>query len=225
MTIGYKHRGDNGPLYHPERDFAYITPTLMRQAIENLEAPLAEDAKKWKQDNDITEAEIIAAAEALADAQRDFVNAADPVASLDQALTRHKWHELRYAVRQYVLAAIGEVILGAWFKAVREVSQLGEHSPAENEMCRFSGAVREFVARSGAPTIDPTSIADTVLFRMDVLQARLNATHTAWQQAKQAQHEAEMKATRMEIELSGLPKWARRFARWSNAQTDYTGPK
>lgn len=225
MTIGYKNRGDNGPLYHPERDYAYITPTLMKQAIENLEAPLAADAKKWKDDNDITEAEVVAAAEALADAQRDFVNAADPVTSLEQALNRRGWMTLRYPVRQYVLATIGEVILGAWFKAVREVSQVGEHSPAENEMCRFSSAVREFVARTGAPTIDPTSIADTVLFRMDVLQARLNTTHAAWQQAKQAQHEAEMKATRLEIELNSLPKWARRFARWLSKQTDYPGPK
>ena len=225
MTIGYKNRGDNGPLYHPERDYAYITPTLMKQAIENLEAPLPEDAKKWKQDNDITEAEIVAAAESLADAQRDFVNAADPVQSLEQALNRHKWHELRYPVRQYILATIGEVILGAWFNAVREVSQVGEESPAQNEMCRFSGAVREFVARSGAPTIDPVSIADTVLFRNDILQARLNATHAAWQQAKQAQHEAEMKAARMEIELSGLPNWARRLARWASQTTDLPGLK
>lgn len=225
MTIGYKHRGDNGPLYHPERDYAYITPTLMRQAIENLEAPLAADVKKWKEDNTITEAEIIAAAQALANAQRDFVNAADPVKSLEQAMNRHDWMALRYPVRQYVLAAIGEVILGAWFKAVREVTQVGEHSPAENEMCRFSGVVREFTARSGAPTIDPSSIADTLLFQNDVLNTRLNATHAEMLRAKQAAHEAEMRASRYEIELNGLPAWARRLARWLGAPTDYPGPK
>jgi hypothetical protein len=225
MTIGYKHRGDNGPLYHPERDYAYITPTLMRQAIENLEAPPAEDAKKWKQDADIAEVEIIAAAEAIADAQRDFVNAADPVSSLEQALTRRKWHELRYPVRQYVLAAIGEVILGAWFKAVREVSQVGEHSPAENERCRFSGTVREFVARAGAPTIDSKGIADTLLFDRDVLQARLNAVHAELLQTRREKHEAEMKAARLEIELSSLPTWARRFAWWYGGKTENSSPK
>ena len=225
MTIGYKPRGDNGPLYHPERDYAYITPTLMRQAIENLEAPLQADAKKWKEDNDITEAEIITAAQALADAQRDFVNGADPVKTLEQALNRQDWMALRYPVRQYVLAAIGEVILGAWFKAVREVTQVGEHSPAENEMCRFSNVVREFAARAGAPTIDPQSVADTLLFHMDVLNTRLNTVHAEWQRAKQAAHEAEMRASRYEIELHGLPRWARRLARWASTKTDYTGPK
>lgn len=225
MTIGYKHRGDNGPLYHPERDYAYITPTLMRQAIENLEAPLQADAKKWKEDNGITEAEIITAAQALADAQRDFVNGADPVKTLEQALNRQDWMALRYEVRQYVLATIGEVILGAWFKAVREVTQVGEHSPAENEMCRFSNVVREFAARTGAPVIDPTSVADTLLFQNDVLQTRLNMTHADLMRVKQAQHEAEMRASRYEIELNSLPAWARRFARWFGARTDYPGPK
>jgi hypothetical protein len=225
MAIGYKNRGDNGPLYHPERDYAYITPTLMKQAVENLEAPLAEDAKKWKQENNITEAEIVAAAETLADAQRDFVNAADPVHSLDHALNRHKWMTLRYPVRQYVLAAIGEVILGAWFKAVREVSQVGEHSPAENEMCRFSNTVREFAARTGAPMIDSASVADTLLFHTDVLQARLNITNAELLQAQREKHEAEMRATRLEIELNSLPRWARRFIFWYGGTTDYVGPK
>lgn len=224
MTIGYKHRGDNGPLYHPERDFAYITPTLMRQAIENLEAPLTADAKAWKEENKITEAEIVAVAQALADAQRDFVNGADPVKSLEQALNRQDWMALRYPVRQYVLATIGEVILGAWFKAVREVSQVGEHSPAENEMCRFSNVVREFAMRHGAATIDPTTVADTLLFQNDVLQTRLNTLHSEWLRAKQATHEAEMRATKAEIELNSLPQWARRLIRWFNKKVDVLPP-
>ena len=37
-NIGYRPKGDSGPLYNPERDYAYITPTLMRQAIEKLDA-------------------------------------------------------------------------------------------------------------------------------------------------------------------------------------------
>lgn len=225
MTIGYKHRGDNGPLYHPERDYAYITPTLMRQAIENLDAPAQADAKEWKERNNITGAEIVAVAQAIADAQRDFVNGADPVKTLEQALNRQDWTSLRYEVRQYLFAAIGEVIVGAWFKAVREVSQVGEHSPAENEMCRFSGAVREFAARNGAPVIDPTSLADALLFQRDVLSTRLNTVHAEWQRAKRAAHEAEMRAARYAIALDGLPKWVRRLARWLGGKTDDCGWK
>lgn len=214
MTIGYKQRDTSGPLYHPERDYAYITPTLMKQAIENLEAPIALDAKQWKELNDITQAEIVAAAEALADAQRDFVSGADPVATLEQALNRRDWQLLRYPVRQYVLSTIGEVLLGAWFRAVREVTQVAEESPAQNEMCRFAATVREFAARSGAPVIDANSTAEVLLFRNDVLQTRLNAMHQELRQLRSEKHEAECRAARLEIELSGMPDWARRFARW-----------
>lgn len=173
MTIGYKEKGSPGPLYHPERDFAYITPTLMKQAIENLEAPVQMELKQWKENNEISEAEIVAAANALADAQRDFVNGADPVSSLEQALNRRDWFAVRLSVRLYLLATIGEVIVGAWFKAVREVTEVGEESPAQNEMCRFAATVREFTARVGAPTIDVNVTAQNLLFQNDLLQARL----------------------------------------------------
>jgi hypothetical protein len=176
MTIGYKKKDSNGPLYHPERDYAYITPTLMKTAIENLEAPSTE-FRQWKENNEISEAEIIAVAEALADAQRDFVNGADPVDSLEKALARHGWFKVRLTVRLYLLAMIGEVMIGAWFKAVREVTEVGEESPAQNEMCRFAGAVREFAARAGAPVIDSNVTAQHLLFQNDLLRARMAVLH------------------------------------------------
>lgn len=225
MTIGYKKKDSNGPLYHPERDFAYITPTLMKQAIENLDAPSTE-FHQWKENNEISEAEIIAVAEALADAQRDFVNGADPVDSLEKALARRGWFELRLTVRLYLLATIGEVMLGAWFKAVREVTEVNEESPAQNEMCRFSGAVREFVARAGAPVIDSNVTAEHLLFQNDLLRARLAVVHAELLQARRDKNDAECKATRLEIELNTLPPWAKRFAQWRRSgQTSYTGPK
>lgn len=205
-TIGYRQQHSNGPLYHPERDFAYITPTLLRQAIENLEAPSSEETKHWKELNDITQAEIIAAAEALADAQRDFVSGADPVTSLEQALNRRGWQQLRYPVRQYVLAAIGEVILGAWFTAVREVTQVGEESPTQNEMCRFSSMVREFTARAGAPVIDGNSTAEALVFQNDVLLTRLATQRDALQQARRDVRELQDKIVQLEVAMK-KPWW------------------
>ncbi len=226
MSIGYKHRGSDGPLYHPERDFAYITPTLMKQAVENMSAPPNPDIETWKQQNNITEAEIVTAAEALADAQRDFVNAADPVSSLQQALHRYGYFDLRMPVRLLLEAMIGQVMVGAWFKAVREITQVNEESPVQNEMCRFSASVREFAAQAGAPNIDGNVTAEVVLMRDDVMRARMKTAYEELQAAKQAQFTAENKTTRLEIELNSLPNWVKRFARWSrDGRTDYTGPK
>lgn len=172
MTIGYKKKDSHGPLYHPERDYAYITPTLLKTAVENLDAPPPE-MQQWKETNEISEAEIIAVVNALADAQRDFVNGADPADSLEKALARRDWFSTRLVVRLYLLATIGEIILGAWFKAVREVTAVGEESPAQDEMCRFAAAVRDFTARLGAPVIDSNVTAEQLRLNCNLLRTRL----------------------------------------------------
>jgi hypothetical protein len=226
MSIGFKSRGADGPLYHPERDFAYITPTLMKQAIENMSAPADPDIEEWVRKNNITDLEFVAAAEALGDAQRDFVNAVDPVTSLHQALSRRNYFSLRTPVRLLLEAAVGRVMIGAWFKAVREVTVVGEESPAQHDMCRFKAAVCEFAARAGVPRLDGNISAEVVLMRQDVLRAKLQAAYEELHTVRQALVDAENKATRLEIMLDHLPRWAQRFISWSHGnQTHYPGPE
>ena len=167
-AIGYRPKGDSGPLYNPERDYAYITPTLMRMAIEALEANDNADRVQWREDRQITTEEINAAVTALASAQRDFVNAAEPVASFEQALARHEFDKVRYAVRQYIFAVIGEVMCGAWFTAVREVSIVGAESPTQTDMARFCAAVRAFVNKNTGTTYDANAVVDTMRMQIDV---------------------------------------------------------
>lgn len=173
--IGYRKKGDTGPLYNPERDYAYITPTLMVTAIENMDSQaVSQEETAWRQANNITSVDVVQVAEALADAQRDFINAADPVRSLTQALARHGFYDVRFPVRQLLFAAIGEVIVGAWFKAVREVSVVGEESPVSADMARFAATVREFVRRHGGLGYNAEHMAEHLKMYTDVLQARLN---------------------------------------------------
>jgi hypothetical protein len=184
-SIGYRQKGENGPLYNPERDYAYITPTLMVKAIENLdEAARTEEAANWYVQHDISQEEIAAIAAALAQAQRDFVNATDPVASFEQALRRRNFNEFRYPVRQVLFAAIGEVFCAAWFKAVREVSNIGEASPAQSNMAQFASAVAVFAARAGAPTYNADQLAEQLRFQNDVLQTRLNVVYKELQKTQ-----------------------------------------
>lgn len=225
MSIGYRPQGSSGPLYHPERDFAYITPTLMRQAIDNMSVPPNPEIEEWKKQNNITEAEIVAAAEALANAQRDFVSTADPVASLHQALHRRDFFALPISVRLLLQAMIGEVMVGAWFKAVREVSIKGEESPVQNEMCRFSAAVREFATANGAPKPNPTNVAETVMAQNDVLRGRFEALRDECLALQKKLHETEGKVVKLEMELAHLPNWWRRIMSWFGQRTEYTGIK
>lgn len=177
-SIGYRQKGDKGPMYNPERDYAYITPTLMTRAIENMDiGALSAETLDWYAKHNITDDDVNKIAGALASAQRDFVNAADPVTSFEQALARQNFVEFSYPLRQVLFAAVGEVCCAAWFLAVREVSVVGEESPAQSNMSRFVSTVKEFAARHGAPTYDADFAADHLRMRNDVLQARLNVLY------------------------------------------------
>lgn len=171
--IGYRRKGETGPMYNPERDYAYITPTLMRIAIEHLEANEPKEKVDWRNKETISTEEINTAVAALAAAQRDFVNAADPVKNFEHALTRHDFYNCRYPVRQFVFAAIGETFCAAWFAAVREVSLVGEESPAQTDMARFCASVREFVNREKGVTYDANFMVEHMRMYQDVLQAQI----------------------------------------------------
>lgn len=171
--IGYRRKGDMTPLYHPERDYAYITPTLMRIAIEMLDAKEPAEKVRWRLDNDITQAAVAKIAETLAMAQSDFVNAADPVPSFDAALERHGFFNFNYATRQYLFSAIGEVMCAAWFMAVREVSTVGDESPTAVDMSRFTAAVRTFAANAGLPVYDINYVAEYRAMQSKTLLARI----------------------------------------------------
>ena len=177
-SIGYRPKGESGPLYHPDRDYAYITPTLMRLAIERLETgALSDEAKAWQAERNITSAEIMNLADSFARAQRDFVNAADPVSNFDQALNRRDWFDTRYEARQFLFAVIGEVFCAAWFTAVRDVTHVNEVSPAAPGMIDFISTVRAFVdASDSGPSAAHAKAADLQL-RNDVLQSRLNTVY------------------------------------------------
>jgi len=173
MGIGFKPRGETGPLYHPERDYAYITPTLMRSAIEKLDCnDISEEATRWKAEHNITSAELGAAAEVLARAQRDFISAADPVTSLEQALSRRDYYDIRYSVRQFLFATIGYVVCAAWFKAVRDVTVIGEPSAADTAMIDFAASAHKFATNAALERTSP--ILETLQARNDLLSCRCN---------------------------------------------------
>jgi hypothetical protein len=211
MTIGFRPKGEAGPAYHPDRDYAYITPTLMKSAVERLDNnALSEEAAQWKNENNISEAEIVAVVEALARAQRDFINAADPVASFEQALARRDFLDIRYPVRQFLFSAVGEVCCAAWFKAVREVSKVGESSPVEPAMADFMAAVRAFVRKPGCPNLEGATTVPQLQLRVDVLQARNNALYVQLQQLMQTIAQKELADT-----ANKLPKTIPRLT-WFN---------
>lgn len=202
--IGYRLKGDSGPMYNPERDYAYITPTLMRQAVEKLDANDDVDRARWRAEQSISDVEIASIAEALAIAQRDFVNGADPAASFDAALNRHNFFNFRYCVRQYLWATVGEIFCAAWFTAVREVSIVGQESPAQTDMARFVAAVREFANKSKSTTYDANFTADYLRMANDTLRTRERDLLEAYKKKSSEAAKLQLENKRLEEELCRL---------------------
>ena len=182
--IGYRPKGETAPMYHTERDFAYITPTLMRIAIESLENKNDFLRNNWRIEKNVSQAIVAKAAESIARAQADFVNAVDPPKSFKIALERHGFYNFNFDVQQYVLAAIGEVVCAAWFFAVREVSIVGQASPAAVDMARFTAAVRDFCLNSDTPMYEPEYVAEyramenrDLRTRLQMLESQLNNSY------------------------------------------------
>jgi len=190
--IGFRPKGVAAPMYNPERDYAYITPTLMRAAIENLDSD-DDEIRAWRSDHGISDAAIAAAATSLAEAQRDFVNAVDPVASFEQALARRNFASLPFVVRQFLFASVGYVFCAAWFQAVREVSIVGEESPAAGDMARFAAVVAAFAQKSVGPPIPCAETVETLKFKNDVLASRVSVLLTQLEAYRDAQQLADLR--------------------------------
>ena len=222
-SIGYRKQGETAPHYNPERDYAYITGSLLVTAIERMELDMRPDLKKWREDHNILPAEISELASALAMAQRDFIKSTDPVNSFDAALQRRDFFSHRMEAREYFFAMIGYVFCGAWFSAVREVSLVGEASPAQTDMTRFSSAVRKFVTAITESNYDPKELdklqAEPLKMANDVLGARVVKLTESLQETlkKVAQLEDELIAARKSS--SGRPSWFSRLLKFFKARS------
>lgn len=176
--IGYRKKGDAGPLYHPDRDYAYITPELMCGAVDRFAEALDNfpEEKAWCDEHGITKEQLAEAVMVFAQAQKDFINAAEPVPSFDAALTRYGFKLLRLPVRQFLFSTFGFIFCAAWFKAVRDVSIIGQESPAQDAMASFSAAAREFANQCGVRT-PPDIDADVLWMQRDVLLRQVADLH------------------------------------------------
>jgi hypothetical protein len=157
-------------MYNPERDIAHISRTLMYAAISHLEQNRwsPELAELFAQ-HDISPLVIGELVHSFADAQNRYVGVG-AVATPGEALMETGFFAKPFVARQALMAAIGEVLVGAYFRAVRDVTHIGELPP--REIADFVAAGRS-VARqlSGASAIPPEMLeADLTHLRSVVLQ-------------------------------------------------------
>jgi hypothetical protein len=119
------------PHYSPDRDLAYVGPSLMGMAMMSIDDELETPRfKEWCKYYDVTLDEIKAGAEILGKAMYQMDKYAIDV------LKEQGFFELKLPVQAFFFKKLGEVTFAAIHYAVREVSPAGSKAPqALKEFC------------------------------------------------------------------------------------------
>lgn len=145
----------DGPAYSPQRDLAYVYAPAMREALRAL------DQEHWSdelaavvQTLGCNEEDISAAVIALLEAHKQFVNVAG-IASANDALIRANWYDQHPGARYLIYGRLGEVMLGGFFLALRDVSKIADESAQQREIAEFIAEGRKV-----AGLLDPSEEID-----------------------------------------------------------------
>lgn len=162
-------------MYSPERDLAYVGPTVMRAGIDSLEQLLkSDDIRDMLTLHGCDASHVAGAVQAYAESQSLFVGTSD-VLTTGEALQAGGFATQPLIAQQLVLAALGAALTGAWFKAVRDTTHIGEVPEGEGDMFRFYRAAREVVAKiddTESPPIVPPSAVEYHLMTRQLQEMR-----------------------------------------------------
>lgn len=131
MTLQLRPGGGSGDkrMYAPNRDLAWCFPQLAQIAFDAMGEA---DWETWYGDYlryaGATEQDIGNAAEKLAAAIGLFLD--ESIKSPHEALDKSGFLETNRAAQVASLAKIGQIIVGAFFIAIRDVTLYGEEKPA-----------------------------------------------------------------------------------------------
>lgn len=149
-VTGFRPRGSDGPMYSPERDLAYLTPSLMAGSLQRLaEENWTPELRNWLEAAEIDTALLGETIDRLAEGQATFVSADPSPESPYAALLHAGFFTMPYLAQRAVFAALGEGLVGAWFLAVRDVTNIMEDSPAKREIAEFVAAAQAVSAALG----------------------------------------------------------------------------
>ncbi len=142
MQIRPKGAGEDAVFYCPQRDIAYCYAPFMKEALQGLRPPFwPEGMQEVSEKLGATEADMLEGVKALMRAHLQFTNVPD-IPDAATALRNAGWFDLPPVVRVMIYYRMGEVLLGGFFVALRDVSKMGEVSPQGADIADFVGMGR-----------------------------------------------------------------------------------
>jgi hypothetical protein len=120
---------EGGDAYNPQRDLAYCYAPAMKEALRALdEANWTVEIRALCDYLDVAEEEVSDAVKAITEAHIAFITDAN-INHAEEALRNAGWYNQRAEVRYMIYGRLGEVILGGFFMAIRDVRMMGAEPP------------------------------------------------------------------------------------------------
>jgi hypothetical protein len=140
----YRPKGDSGAMpYSPQRDLANIYTPMMKEVFQGLDeehwAPHLEDMlSKYG----VTEDDMGEAVNVFVRAHQSFIRDR-AITSPHDAFKRAGVDRLKPAVRIALFSRLGEVVMGGFFVAIRDVTHQGQISPGHDDFVSMLAAGRQ----------------------------------------------------------------------------------
>ena len=157
--MSFRPKGSaNLPGYSPQRDIAYLYPHAMREAIAGLDEVNWRDYfKPWIEAAAVSEEDLGEGVKRFVEAHKDFIG--DPeIKHADDAMAKHGFFELPNIVRILLYARLGEVMVGGFFYALRDVTQQGHAPPHVADIADFIAEGRLVAERIWGKKTPPTEL-------------------------------------------------------------------
>lgn len=145
--------------YSPQRDLAYMYPHAMREAVAGLDQAHWQDYfRPWLEAAGVTEEDLGNAVGKLMDAHALFIGD-ETITQPADALDRVGFFDLPHAARIMLFERLGEVMMGGFFIAIRDVTPLGDLPNNAVDLATMIGAGRVINERlTGVPKPTPDEL-------------------------------------------------------------------
>lgn len=139
----YRPKGDpDAAPYSPQRDLANIYTPMLKEAFMGLDqVNWADYFKDWLKATKVTEEDLGRGVQCFVEAHRLFIRdrtVKDPHTAFEKA----GFWDLPAPVRILIFERIGEVVMGGFFVAIRDVSCQGRPSPIHTDFMEMIAAGR-----------------------------------------------------------------------------------
>lgn len=190
--------------YAPQRDLANIYTPMLREVFQGLdEANWSPYLRQYFQENDVTEEDLGQAVKLIVEAHRLFIRDRE-VKSPEDAFTKAGANELPTPIRLALFSRIGEVLMGGFFIALRDVTTQGQKPPADFvEMIAAGRALAKRLSKHDPSDLPPDAL-EQLQAEVEETQRALDQAHAELEQRRQEAYQAQSEGNGYKAHLERL---------------------